>query len=161
MSLKANPLQRHDLSPTVPGMTASERARQRLKDELSTRDISQRDLADLLSRRDRKVWSQSKVGKLLKGRVSLKLDDLALVADALSVHATEFIRDRGLEFYAEMTPTELRVLERLRQNPEWMHALMTFFRIQPLPVQAPLVPPDPTRRKRGRPKTSERLGAKL
>jgi len=74
--------------------------------------LSQREIADLLR------WSQSRVAKLLTGRVEMGVDDLAGLCFALDLRLTEVVRDHGLEFLAEMTPTELRILERLRQIPQ-------------------------------------------
>ena len=46
----------------------------------------------------------------------------ALFADralcfALNLRVTEVVRDHGLEFCAELTPTELRTLDQIRQLP--------------------------------------------
>lgn len=136
------------------------RVRLRIKEELEARELSQRDLADLISRRSTEVWTQSRIGKVLKGRVRLCVEDVALIADVLDLPLSEIVRDRGLEFYAEMTPTEVRIIERLRQRKEVAQALLTV-----LDIRVPSTGstgggkrPDavPPRRKRGRPKNSER-----
>ena len=36
----------------------------------------------------------------------------------MGISLTELVRDHGLEFCAEMTPTELRALENLRRLPQ-------------------------------------------
>lgn len=89
----------------------NDRVRQRLKDEKARRHLSERELAQLLS------WSQSKVAQKFAGRTPITLDELDALCFALSLAPTEAVRDHGLEFCAEMTPTELRFLERLRQLP--------------------------------------------
>lgn len=153
LSLKANPLHRKDLFPTVIAMTAADRTRRRLKEELDARGISQRDLADILSRRDTEIWTQSKLGKILNGRVELKVEDVDLIARAAGINLTEAVRDRGMEFCAEMTPSELRVLERLRQRPDFLEGVMML-----LDIPSTTAKPNPTtspRRKRGRPLNSE------
>jgi transcriptional regulator with XRE-family HTH domain len=86
----------------------SERVRNRLRDEKSAKKLSERDIADLIQ------WTQSRVAQKLSGRTPITLDELAALCFALSLQPTEAVRDRGLEFCAEMTPTELRILERLR-----------------------------------------------
>lgn len=87
----------------------SEQVRHRLREQMSVLDMSQRDVAGILG------WSQSRVAHLLTGRVEMSIDDLAEFASAVNLRATEAVRDRGMEFCAEMTPTELRLLELLRK----------------------------------------------
>jgi transcriptional regulator with XRE-family HTH domain len=100
--------------------TRSEDVRLRLRDEMTRRKLSQRDVAGLLG------WSQSKVAHILTGHVVLSVDDLADFCFALGLRLTEAVRDHGLEFCAEMTPTELRIVERVRQLPKpWLDAVMT------------------------------------
>jgi transcriptional regulator with XRE-family HTH domain len=90
----------------------SEQVRLRLREEMDKQKVSQRDLAGLLG------WSQSRVAHLLTGRVEMSIDDLAEMAFGLSMSVVEAIRDRGLEFMAEMTPTELGALNALRALPQ-------------------------------------------
>lgn len=71
--------------------------------------VSQRDMAGWLG------CSQSRVAKLLNGRVGLGVDDLEILCRAVGVSPTEAVRDRGLEFVADMKPTELRLLELFRR----------------------------------------------
>lgn len=130
-------------------MTAAQRAIKRIREELESRDISQRDLSERLK------CSQGRVAKLLNGRVELRLDDVAEMAHVIGLPLTEVLRDRGLEFYAEMTPTEVRIIERLRQRPHLMHGVAMILEISgvlvtPTPIR------DTKRRKRGRPLNSER-----
>lgn len=72
-------------------------------------EMSQRDVAGILT------WSQSRVAHLLTGHVEMTIDDLAEFAQAVGISPTEAVRDRGMEFCAEMSPTEMRFLERMRQ----------------------------------------------
>jgi transcriptional regulator with XRE-family HTH domain len=76
------------------------------------KDMSQRDLAGILG------WSQSRVAHLLTGRVEITVDDLAEMAFALGLSVLETVRDRGMEFCAEMTPSEMRVLDAVRALPQ-------------------------------------------
>lgn len=91
--------------------SASERARKRIREEMGTKGLSQRDVAGILN------WSQARVSKNLNGRVKLFVDDLAAMCFACGITLTEAVRDHGVEFCAELTPIELRILERLRQLP--------------------------------------------
>jgi len=87
----------------------SQRVRLRLRDELRVRKMSQQDLADLIG------WTQSKVAQKINGRTDITLDDLEALCFGLSLMPSEAVRDHGLEFCAELTPLELRVLERWRR----------------------------------------------
>lgn len=103
----------------------SDAVRLRLREEMLRLKLSQRDVAGLLD------WSQSKVAHQLTGRVDMSLDDLAAFCFALRISPTEAVRDHGLEFCAEMTPTELRILERTRQLPKpVLDAVMTLLDIK-------------------------------
>jgi len=96
---------------------------------MTERHVSQRDLAEILN------CSQGRVAKILNGGVMLRVNDLAILADAVGITVVEALRDRGFEFYAELTPSEVRVLERLRRRPNALRGVMM---ILDLPTQ-----PDP------------------
>lgn len=87
----------------------SEQVLLRLREEMVRLDMSQRDVAGILG------WSQSRVAHILNRRVEMSVDDLAEFAQAVGIRPTECVRDHGLEFCADMTPTELRFVERIRQ----------------------------------------------
>lgn len=89
----------------------AERVRARIRDEMHRRDLSQQAVADTLQ------WTQSRVAQKLTGRTPITLEELELLCFAVGVSPTEAVRDHGLEFCAEMTPTELRLFERVRQLP--------------------------------------------
>lgn len=133
-------------------MTASETAILRIREEMRIRNLSQRELAERLK------CSQGRVAKILNARVNLRVDDLAVLASAVGISLTEAVRDRGLEFHAEMTPTELRVLERLRQRPETLEAVKTLLDVGGAVMRQShaAVPP---RYKVGRPLNSEKRAA--
>lgn len=100
-------------------MTLNDRIRERLKEEKARRHLSERDIGQLIN------WSQSKVAQKFSGRTPITCDELEALCFALSIAPTEAVRDHGVEFCAEMTPMELRYLERLRQlPPETRNALM-------------------------------------
>lgn len=119
-------------------MTVAERAVLRIREEMTERKISQRALADRLK------CSQGRVAKMLNGGVNLRLDDVGVLAEAVGITIVEAIRDRGLEFYAELTPSEVRILERLRRRP---NALQGALLMLGLPEDPPLpkAKPDSTK----------------
>jgi transcriptional regulator with XRE-family HTH domain len=132
MRLKPNPLRLNALSFTVSRVapTLSERVRELLRTEARSRGLSHRDIAGVLGG-TAAGWSPSRVTKNLTGRVEMGVDELEALCFALSISITEVVRDRGLEFCAEMTPTELRVLERLRQVPKpVMEAILTILDVR-------------------------------
>lgn len=117
-------------------------ALQRVREEMTALNLSQRDLADRLH------MNQSRIAKILCERVELRLNDLAALARAVNLPLTEVVRDRGLEFVTEMTPTELRIFERLRKQPELLSAISLLVGI--------VLPAAPNKKtpKRGRPLNS-------
>jgi transcriptional regulator with XRE-family HTH domain len=132
MRPKRNPLRLNALSFTVGPVapTLSERVRELLRTEAKHRGLSHRDIAGVLGG-TAAGWSPSRVTKNLTGRVELGVDELEALCFALSLQITEVVRDRGLEFCAEMTPTELRILERLRQlQPAVRDAILTLLDIK-------------------------------
>jgi hypothetical protein len=50
----------------------------------------------------------------------MTVEDLGALCFALDLHPSEAVRDQGLEFLAEMTPTELRVLMAIREATPMM-----------------------------------------
>ena len=103
--------------------TVADRVRARLKDEMTRQDLSQRDVAGMLK------WPQSRVSKVLNGRIGLDVDDVAELCFALSISPVEAVRDHGLEFVADLTPSELRLLQTLRQlPPDVLAAVATLIR---------------------------------
>lgn len=119
---------------------------------MSERHLSQRDLADEISKRTRAQWTQSKIGKLLTGYTELGVNELAELANAVGISMAETVRDRGMEFYAEATPTELRILAHLKRHPELLQALLVFLRLSAV-TQSDTADQKP--RRRGRPKHSD------
>lgn len=111
MSPIPNPLRTNKLSVTLPGMALhlADNARVRVRDEMQRKNMSQREMADLLD------CSQSKIAKLLTGRIEMTVNDLEQLCFAVGLSPVEAIRDRGLEFCAELTPTMLRRVERMGQ----------------------------------------------
>lgn len=137
----------------IPPMTPADRAIVRIREEMTARNLSQRDLAERLR------CSQGRIAKLLNGRVAIRVNDLDELAMAVGLPLAEVIRDRGLEFYAEMTPTEVRMIEQLRRRPHMLQGVLLMLEINGgvgvSPTRKPATP-NPNRRKVGRPRHSER-----
>lgn len=97
----------------------SDRVRQRIREELTRKHLSQQELADLIQ------WTQSRVAQKLTGRTPITLEELAALCFGVGLPLVEAVRDHGLEFCAQMTPTELRIHERMRQlAPQQIDAVM-------------------------------------
>jgi hypothetical protein len=101
----------------------SRRIRQKLRDQLAHRKISQRALALRLSRNTGEHWSQSKVHKILTGQVQLLVDDLSLMAAEAGFSLVELVREPGRELVVDMTPTEMRLITAMRESPRFMAAM--------------------------------------
>lgn len=117
-SYDVNRLQTKDLSATVmPRLMSddlSERVRLRLREEMGRKKLSQQDLADLIQ------WTQSRVAQKLTGRTPITLEELSALCFGVGLSLVEAVRDHGLEFCAQMTPSELRVHQRVRELPPAM-----------------------------------------
>jgi transcriptional regulator with XRE-family HTH domain len=129
-----------------PTIHLADTVRLRIREEMMRRGISQRDLSDQLQ------WSHGRLGKVLTGRTDLTVNDMADLCQMLGLSVVEAVRDRGLEFLATMTPTELRILERIRQLPDAIDAIMVLLDVnrhtQPQGRRAaPVRPPRPPRNK--------------
>lgn len=125
-----NPLRINNLSGTITAVTLGERVRLLLREEKARKKLSEREMADLIQ------WTQSRVAQKLSGRTPITLDELESLCFALGLSPTEAVRDRGLEFCAEMTPSELRLLERLRQLPRpALDGIMAILQIAPASVE--------------------------
>ena len=136
-------------------MKAAERIRLRLREELDARDISQRDLADALSRKGLEIWTQSRVGKILTGRVALCVDDVEAFANALGLDLVEVVRDRGREFCADLTPSQMKLITIVRDNG-LEDSFIEILERKPRSPVAPGITRDPNRRRPGGPMNSER-----
>ena len=100
-----------------PMSQLEEQVRLRIREEMTRKNLSQRDLSGLLGGPS-KHWSQSRVGKILTGRVQMGVADMEALCFAVGLSVVEAVRDHGLEFLAEMTPLELRMLERIKHLDE-------------------------------------------
>lgn len=107
----------------------STKVRERIAEEMRVKKLSHRDIAGILQ------WNPNKVHKLMNGRVRMTVDDLWWLAFAISVPVSELVRDRGMEFFAEMTPTELRAFQNLRASPkEYQDAIYKILHVRTSPT---------------------------
>jgi transcriptional regulator with XRE-family HTH domain len=93
------------------------RVRQRMKHWMDTTGVGQRDFAGDLHKSQ--IWLQ----KILKGENHVRLKDLDEVAQAMRTTASELVRGDDERYQLELTPTEVRILERMRRRPEAFTAI--------------------------------------
>lgn len=133
-------------------MSVADRIRHRLKDEMQARGLSQRDVALLITEQTGERWNQADVQKIVSGYIELKMNDLAAIADAIGITLCEAVRDPGREYVADLTPSEVRLLQRLQRRPEMLDAIMTLLNMPPSDhMPRTVLGPKP---KRGRPPNS-------
>jgi len=102
----------------------SQRVRARVRDELLHRKISQRVAAERLEQYTSETWTQSKVQKILTGQVQLMVEELAAFARVLDLSLADLMREPGREFVADLTPSELKLIEAVRDKPRILPALL-------------------------------------
>lgn len=110
--------------PTTTADTLSERARMRLRDELYARRIMQRDACAHLERATGETWSQSRLSKTLNGEVGLLVDIAAALADMAGITLVDIVREPGRELVADLTPSEMQLLQAVRSRPQLLPALL-------------------------------------
>jgi transcriptional regulator with XRE-family HTH domain len=99
-------------------MDAAAAIRLRFRELLEDRGMSQRTLAHRLTKRTGALWRESRLSKLLNGQIAFEVADLILMADEAGISMVELVRQPGREFVADMTPTELRIVQAMRDRPE-------------------------------------------
>lgn len=106
-------------------MSLTARVLRRLADEMRQRHLTQADIGEAIG------MTQSAVSKWFKRRVEIRVDDLEPLAQAVGLSVVELVRDPTMEFMAELAPTELRILERIRQRPHVRDALLVLLEMTP------------------------------
>lgn len=111
----------HDCATIRPVMAddPAQRVRQRLIDWMEVTGLTQRDFAKELGR------SQPWLDKILVAENSVRLKDLDEIADKLRTTASDLVRVPSERRTMELTPTEVRIVERLRRRPELTQACAT------------------------------------
>ncbi len=79
--------------------------------------VSQTELSRRLEADTRRRWRVSRISKILNGHIPFTVDDLVLMCDAAGISLVSVVRQRGREFVADLTPSELNVIELIRENP--------------------------------------------
>lgn len=105
----------------MPDHRPAAEVRRRILEVLQRRQVSQRELVRKLPPITGEDWTQSRLHKILSGRVELRYDDLYYIALVLDVPVVEFVREK--ELVADLSPSELALLNTLRDHPEIMHPL--------------------------------------
>lgn len=101
-----------------------------MKDRKRELKLSEADIAEFCG------WHKSKVAHKLAGRTDITLEELELLCGAMKLPISEAVRDRGLEFYAEVTPTELRLIETWRMMPEPIRgSFLLLMNVQPRDIE--------------------------
>lgn len=108
--------------------TPAERVRERLKHWLEITNLTQRELARTVKKSQ--VW----VKHIVHGTNEVRLRDLDIIADAMRTTASELVRAEDERYQLELSPTEVRVIEKLRRRPELFQAVCTICEIPPPPV---------------------------
>jgi transcriptional regulator with XRE-family HTH domain len=125
-------------------VSAADRVRERMRDWMETTGLDQRTFSDALGKSQ--VWLQ----KVLKGENHVRLRDLDQVADAMRTSASELVRDDSARYTLECSPSEVRLIERLRHQPDIHEAVTTIINARFPAVSKPSRPvTDVTTRRAG------------
>lgn len=119
------------------------RVRERMQRWLDTTQMGQRAFAKDLHKSQ--VWLQ----KILKGANQVRLRDLDAIAQAMRCSAAELVRDTSERHTADLTSTEILVLERLRHRPRILQAVLSILDVKEDTEFAPRVPKSPTPKRSG------------
>lgn len=104
----------------------AERVRERLQRWKELTGQNQRDFAKSLGKSN--IWLQ----KVLTGENHVRLKDLDAVAQTLRTTASELVRQEEGRYQLDLTPTEARIVERLRGQPDTLAGVAILLRI-PMP----------------------------
>lgn len=99
--------------------TPAERVRDRMEHWLMVTNLGQRDFAAKF--RKSQIWLQ----KVIAGKNHVRLRDLDRIADAMHTTASELVRADEDRYQMELSPTEARIIERLRFRPDMFEAIVT------------------------------------
>lgn len=99
--------------------SVADRAIARIREEMTTKGLSQADIAGRLAQ------TESRISRLLTRITPPTIDDLEALCFAVDLRPSEAVRDHGLEWCAEMTPTELRVLTGFRRASREIQDIVT------------------------------------
>lgn len=107
--------------------------RQRLRDLLYERRLSHAQMCRRLTQQTGEEWRVQRFGKLMNGIIHLRVEDLAVIAEVAGLSLVEIVREPGKEFVADLTPSELRVLNLMRDHPHLVPHLTALLAVGPKP----------------------------
>lgn len=110
--------------------TPATRVRDRMKDWLQVTGISQQEFVEELQK------TQPWLAAILKGKNDVRLADLDIIAQAMRTTASELVRTSDERYQLELSPTEVRIMERLRHRPEMYGAIATLLRVSLAQIDA-------------------------
>ena len=105
-------------------MDAAAKLRLRFRELLHDHGISQRVLCGRLTKRTGMLWRESRLSKLLNGQIAFDVGDMLVMAEEAGISLVELVREPGKEFVADLTPSELRIVQAVRDKPELVPLFM-------------------------------------
>jgi transcriptional regulator with XRE-family HTH domain len=105
------------IHPTM-GDDPAQRVRRRLAEWMDIAGLTQRELAGELER------SQPWLDKILTGENSVRLKDLDDLARRMRCTASDLVRETTERRTLELTPSEVRLVERARRRPDLLQACL-------------------------------------
>ncbi len=112
----------------TPVMSAADPVRLRLRQLLADKGISQPKLCTLLSTATGRPWLVQRMGKILNGHIELRVEDLVLICQVAGLSLVEVVRDPSREFVADLTPSEVRLINAMRDYPSISQPLIDIVR---------------------------------
>ena len=106
------------------GMSAADPLLARFRQLLADKGVSQARLCRLLTERTGELWLDQRMGKLLNGKMKLRVEDLVVMAETAGISLVELTRDPSREYVADLTPSELRLIHAMRDFPAIAMPLM-------------------------------------
>lgn len=114
-------------------MSAADPVRERLRELLHEKKLSHQRLCNRLTEMTGEPWLVQRFGKLLNGSIMLRVEDLVLIARAAEISLVEIVRERGRELAADLTPTELQLVQGVRDNPALLAPFLALIPKTPKP----------------------------
>jgi len=105
------------------GEAGAEAVRLRIREEMDRKHLALRELAQLIE------MPVSTLGHILSGYSEMRVPDLFLICWGVGISPVEAVRDRGTEFAAELQPSHLRIIERLKQLPHLVDPVMLMLNV--------------------------------
>jgi len=104
------------VQPSPLSSLLAERALEVLRRAQVASGMSQRSLGEELTRRTGQKWPQSRVWKLLQGKMPITIPMYEVVAESLGLTFRDLVANTTESRLRHLTPDELRLLELVRQR---------------------------------------------